>query len=359
MTRNIAWFFIGLLFTVAAFGFAANSNRHSGATNLNTGLTRVTDTAIAAGRAIDGAQLASVNAVPMETLAEARGKFKTQIAIRSPRPLPSPPRELFLQTNYSSPTGRVLPAYVSADPLDGVRHPAIIWLSDGNSNSLGEFWKRGTELSDGSATAFRDAGVIVMFPVLRGGNTGAGGRELFYGEVDDIVAAAEQLASLGYVNGERIFLGGQGNGGTLALLTAELSKRFSGVFAFGPVAEIDHYPTSDVAIDIDSMSVFERKIRSPIHWLHGITTPTYLIEGMNLPNNRRDVESMCDQARDVPLRCVLVDDADHFSVVQKVSTVIAAQIAISESRQVALAPNDFRRQGTQTLFANADANADK
>ena len=118
---------------------------------------------------------------------------------------------------------------------DGEKHPAIVWITGGDSNSLDDFWSAGSPDNDQSASAWRKAGMIMMFPTLRGGNTNGGTKEYFLGEVDDVIAAARHAASLPYV--DRVFIGGHSTGGTLALLVAESSEEFAGVFAFGPVAD--------------------------------------------------------------------------------------------------------------------------
>ena len=124
----------------------------------------------------------------------------------------------------------------------------------------------------------------MMFPTLRGGNTDVGPKEFVFGEVDDLVAAAEHLAGLPYVDAQYIYLGGHSTGGTLALLTAEASTRFKAVFAFGAVSRIDRYPPS-IAPNFGALDLRESRLRSPIEWLDGITTPTWLIEGAEAPGN--------------------------------------------------------------------------
>src|SRR5207253_7881805 len=48
-----------------------------------------------------------------------------------------------------------------------------------------------------AANAFRRAGLVLMFPTLRGGNDNPGLKEGFFGEVDDVLAGAEYLAKIG------------------------------------------------------------------------------------------------------------------------------------------------------------------
>jgi hypothetical protein len=53
------------------------------------------------------------------------------------------------------------------DPRDGRRHAALVWITGGDSNSLDNFWTRGAPDNDQSASACREAGLILMFPTQR------------------------------------------------------------------------------------------------------------------------------------------------------------------------------------------------
>jgi dienelactone hydrolase len=274
-----------------------------------------------------------------QTLTEARRGFVTAVrAIDGTYPLSSPPANLFVPIPLANNRGAALPAFVTPDPRDRRRHPAIVWITGGNSSALGNFWTADTESDDESVSAFGKAGVVVMFPSLRGGHAGTGGREYFLGEADDVLAAAEQLARLPYVDAERIYLGGHSTGGTLALLVAEASDRFRGVFAFGPVARVDRYPTPMVPPELAQLPEAERRLRSPIYWLHGIITPTYVIEGRLSPNIG-DAEEMC--ATSPRVTCLLVEGADHFTVLSRVTRVVAARMSIGQDVERGLRANDF------------------
>lgn len=292
--------------------------------------------------AVVGALVSATNVDAGQTLAQARRDFSTRISERAstPMPLPDPPATLFVRTDVAGMRGELLAAYVTPDPRDGRKHPAIIWLTGGETNSLDDFWTSGPDANDQSASAFRNAGIVMMFPTLRGGNTNGGGKEYFLGEVDDVLAAAEHLARQSYVDPEQIYLGGHSTGGTLALLTAETSGQFKAVFAFGPVARIDRYPRSFIPVDFGEQGGAERMLRSPIHWLHGITSPTYLIEG-STSGNRPDVEEMCARSRNPLLHCIVPPGLDHFSVLARVSRVIAARLSIAKEIPFALEPGEF------------------
>ena len=173
---------------------------------------------------------------PAPTLAAARAAHPMEIAAktRSGVPPPIPPKGVLEIVHYRSPAGS-MSAYLTPHPKTLGKHPAIIWISGGDSNTIGDFWTPQGADNDQTASAFRTAGIVEMYPSLRGGNNNPGFREYFYGEVDDILAAADYLAKQPYVDPSRIYLGGHSTGGTLALLVAEDSARFRATFAFGPV----------------------------------------------------------------------------------------------------------------------------
>lgn len=284
---------------------------------------------------------------PPPSLADAREGFHTALgAPPSGTPLPDPPPALFVRVDYVGGEGRKLAAFVTPDPRDGQRHAAIVWITGGDSSSLGDFWTEGPPQNDQSASAFRQAGVVMMFPTLRGGNTDTGRREFFYGEVDDVHAASNYLAALPYVDPARIYLGGHSTGGTLALLAAETGGRFAAVFAFGPVSRVDRYPPE---IFSASHAADEREIqlRSPDRWLDAITTPTWLIEGAVEPGNSYEVHLMCADPHPA-VRCVMVPGATHFSVIDRVGRVLAPRLAAGiEADDGLLDPADFGGQAAR------------
>lgn len=382
MGRNFMGFVGGLLLTVALFGYAATSQERGYDASECAGPLLATieerDAARDQGYAIharfnciDRQSFVAVNerrvaeeraraeaaaaaaARAVVTLPVARQDFVTTISVASAKavPLPNPPANTYAPSYYTNAAGKVLPAFVTSNPNDGYTHPAVIWLSDGDTNTLGEFWKPDAD-AQRIVRALRAAGVVVMFPVLRGGNGDDSGKEFFMGEVDDVLAAAEQLSRVGYVNRERIYLAGHGTGATLALLAAATSTRFAGVFAFGPVADVERYSLSAVPVNFRDYGEEEVRLRSPIHWLHGIESPAYIVEGRESPSNLHDAEALCATSANPNLRCIMVDGADHFSVLNKVSTLMAARLAISDQFEFAMRAEDFNRQMLSDAFAH-------
>ena len=187
-------------------------------------------------------------------LAQARQGFKTKpTALGSVgQAVPTPPPGVFQVVRYKSPAGK-LAAYLTPDPKDGKKHPAIIWIHGGNCNSIREYlWHAAPASNDQTAAAYRKAGITMMFPSLRGGNDNPGVREGFFGEVDDVLAAAEYLSQQAFVDPQRIYLGGHSTGGTLVLLVAECSDRFRDVFSFEPVISAAMHQRQNVPFDTSS-----------------------------------------------------------------------------------------------------------
>ena len=218
-----------------------------------------------------------------ESLKEARKGFTTHLMKKqSEGDAPEqPPADLFRLTTYPSPLGDMA-AYVSPSPNDGKKHPAIIWLIGGFSNGIHDTpWQPASSQNDQSASAYREAGIIMMYPSRRGGNTNPGYREDFLGEADDIIAARDYLAKLDYVDPNRIYLGGHSTGGTLALIVAELDNKFRAVFAFGPVDDVSGYGSDILNYDLSNPK--ETNLRSPIKWLQDIGNPTYVLKALPAP----------------------------------------------------------------------------
>jgi alpha/beta superfamily hydrolase len=258
-----------------------------------------------------------------QTIVDARKGFvtKTVVRDRARDPIESPPSNLFKTVQYTSAVGQ-LAAYLTPDPRDGQKHPAIIWITGGDCNSIGDVWGDAPAKNDQTAGQYRKAGIVMMFPSLRGGNTNPGTKEGFFGEVDDVIAAADLLAKQPYVDPNRIYLGGHSTGGTLAMLVAASSDRFRAVFAFGPVDDVGGYPEQYLPFDTGNPKEIE--LRSPIVWLGGIKSPTFVIEGER--GNADSLDEMKRTNTNAATRFLTVRGADHFSVLAPVNRLIAKKI---------------------------------
>ena len=259
------------------------------------------------------------------TLTEARQGFVSRPGSQAQPdndPLQDPPPTLFQLIRYESVVGP-LAAYLTPDPGDGQKHPAIVWITGGDCNSIDEVWQPRSPSDDQTAAAYREAGLIMMFPSLRGGNQNPGRREGFYGEVDDVIAAADTLAKQPYVDPTRIYLGGHSTGGTLAMLVAESTDRFRTVFSFGPVENVGNY--GGQFLYHDSSNPRETELRSPGRWLNSsVKSPLFVLEGVT--GNIGSLRAMAGASKNPKIRFFPVQGASHFSVLAPVNKLIATKI---------------------------------
>jgi dienelactone hydrolase len=246
---------------------------------------------------------------------------------------PTPPANVFSLVHYPAPSGPAA-AYVTPRQHDGGRRPAIIWVTGGDCNSIDNLWHPADPANDQTAAAYRKAGVVMMFPSMRGGNANPGRHEWFFGEVDDLIAAAEWLAKQDYVDPSRMYLGGHSTGGTLALLTAESTDRFRAVFAFGPVADVRQYGGQFIPPGLTDP--IELRLRSPIYWMRSIQKPTFVIEGTDRPGNADAVELLTKYPHSPSMQVFLVKGANHFSTLAPLNALIAQKILADGARRSAI-----------------------
>jgi len=236
--------------------------------------------------------------------------------------VPEPPSSIFRKVQYDTSAGK-LAAYLTPDPKDGKRHPAIIWITGGDYNSIDDVWRDAPEDDEQTASAYRKAGIVMMFPSLRGGNDNPGSREGFFGEVDDVLAATQYLSAQKYVDPHRIYLGGHSTGGTLVLLVAEVSDRFRAVFSFGPAENVLGYPSE--FLPFDTSDPREIELRSPGQWLPTIKSPTFVFEGTG-PGNIESLRSLARSSKNPNVRFIAVRGANHFSILAPTNRRIAQKV---------------------------------
>ncbi len=263
-----------------------------------------------------------------QTLLEAREGLVTKV-VKSGESFgaaDSPAGDAFELIHYQSPAGN-LAAYVTKDPGDGQKHPAIVWITGGDNNSIGDVWSPQSRGNDQSASAFRKAGIVMMFSSQRGGNDNPGRREGFLGEVDDVLAATDHLTGLPYVDPEQIYLGGHSTGGTLVMLVGECTDRYRAIFSLGPVAAAAQYGGDYVYCDPSDKR--ELMLRSPLHWLHCVKSPMYVFEGAS-GGNWDAIELMEKRNTNPNIKFFKVPDHDHFTVIAPLAEKLAEQIVQGE-----------------------------
>ncbi len=198
-----------------------------------------------------------------------------------------------------------------------------MWITGGDNNSIDDIWTPRDRSNDQTASAFRKAGIVMLFPSQRGGNDNPGQREGFYGEVDDILAATDHLATLPYVDPDQIYLGGHSTGGTMVMLVGACSDRYRAIFSLGPVAAAAQYGGQFVYCDVNNEQ--EMTLRSPVFWLHGVKSPMYVFEGAE-NGNWDAVQIMADANSNPEIQFFKVPGQDHFSVIAPLTEKLAEQI---------------------------------
>jgi dienelactone hydrolase len=275
--------------------------------------------------------------VSKTSVPEARSSFSTRrrpidpANARGPSAPPQvPPAHVLDRIRYPSPAGD-LAAYVTPDPKDGKRHPAVLWAHGGFDGIGSYLWLPVPPAIDQSARAFREAGLVLMIPSFRGENGNPGSFEMFYGEVDDLNAAADRLASLPYVDPERIYLAGHSAGGTLVLLAAAASDRFRASFSFGGIPKIDALAKARADTPFDPASADELRLRSPVTFAGAIRRPTFYFEGLDAADvtTLRRMEALAGKAG-APLQIHLVHGAGHFDILTPLTRLVARKIVEDE-----------------------------
>jgi dipeptidyl aminopeptidase/acylaminoacyl peptidase len=253
--------------------------------------------------------------------AAERAKFHTALRTREPAPqkfhAETPPagvREVAYPSN-----GLQLKAWITDPPTDGKLHRAIIYCHGGFSFGTDD-WEQ--------SQPYRDAGFIVMMPMLRGENGNPGDFEMFYGEVDDAIAAGNYLANLPGVDKKHLFIAGHSAGGTIANLASLLPSPFAAAASFGGHLEIKDFladPSFRAITPFDPDDAGEVRMRSAQSFLPAIRTPLLVVAGSQegwLVPSLRALERRPPQTQKELLTAVV--PGDHFSAVKE---AIARSIA--------------------------------
>jgi dienelactone hydrolase len=228
--------------------------------------TRSDGVPITVAPAVDDLELQS------EQYAEARKSFRTVLRIKGPSPQALPLNTDFppeIQSIEYMSGGLKLKAYVDPAPADGQKRPAVLFLHGGFAFG---------EDDPMMPQPYRDAGYIVMLPILRGENGQPGTFTLFYDEVDDVLSAADSLAALPYVDADRIFVAGHSAGGTLAQLASMTSKQFRAAASFSGSCN-QRSQTDNTLLRFDTSDVVEYLMRSPQAYATSYLCPIRLYFG--------------------------------------------------------------------------------
>jgi dipeptidyl aminopeptidase/acylaminoacyl peptidase len=246
-----------------------------------------------------------------EDYAQVRAHFRTKLLRRGPAPQEWGPVHRpagVPEVTYHS-GDLALRAWLHEPDAREVRHPAVLYLHGG--------WAFGEDDWEQSRP-FREAGFVVLMPLLRGENGQPGSFTMFYHEVDDVLAAAGYLAGLPSVDPKRLYLAGHSAGGTHTLLAAMASDRFRAAAALSASPDRIAFVRSgwQAAVPFDVSDIREFQVRSPVAYATSLKCPTRLYVGSRetgfLASTRRTALLARDRGLNVE---AVVVPGDHFSSV--------------------------------------------
>lgn len=196
-------------------------------------------------------------------LQEARHGFSSAVRLDGSSS-PAPPAPIGLvRGSYRGPLGPTI-AYVTRPSRDATRRGAVLWMP-----SIEAF---DADLDAASELARR--GHVVMLPTVRAELSNPGKRELQLGEIDDVLAAHDHLASLPGVDREQIVVVGVGTGGTRAMLAAASSRPGRGTIAFGGMLD-----GAALTEQVPAVIGREAELRSAVRFAPHIAHPTFYASG--------------------------------------------------------------------------------
>ncbi|MCI0455811.1 MAG: SUMF1/EgtB/PvdO family nonheme iron enzyme [Gemmataceae bacterium] len=209
---------------------------------------------------------------PSEDYAKVRGRFQTKLLRKGPSPQSwSPLKPPAGVTEIEYPSGELrLKAWVNRPADESHKHPAVLYLHGGFAFDRSD-WDQ--------PKLYRDAGFVVLTPILRAENGQPGAFSYFYDELEDVLAAAEYLSKQPYVDTNRLFVAGHSVGGTMTLLAALASPRFRAAASFDGACYRPEFITRAKTMPFDSSDPREIQVRSPMAYASSFKCPLRLYHG--------------------------------------------------------------------------------
>jgi dienelactone hydrolase len=208
-----------------------------------------------------------------EDYVQARSHFQTKLTRQGPAPQEWDPVILppgVDEVEYTSGNLK-LKAWVTHPEAKAGRNPAVIFLHGGFA-----FGEDDWEMTQ----PFRDAGYVVMTPILRGENGLPGSYSMFYNEVDDVLAATDAFAKMPHVDNKRMFIAGHSVGGTITLLTVMTSNRFRAAASYsGSPDQVAWARGQGEVVPFDSNNKMEFQMRSPLAYPRSFKCPVRMFYG--------------------------------------------------------------------------------
>jgi DNA-directed RNA polymerase subunit RPC12/RpoP len=215
----------------------------------------------AAGRAAGAAPSGGGSASPVaadssQPYLQRKAAFQTKLLKQGPAPQdwqPESPPTGVEQVRFSSGALQLKAWVGKPNATGGAKSPAFVFFHGG-------FAFGGDDFS--ACDPFRQAGFVVMAPMLRGENGQPGNFELFWHEIDDAKAAVRWVAAQPYVDGDRVYAFGHSVGGGISCLLSlhdDVPLRHCGSSG-GLYPEATFVGWSDI-VPFDQSNPVERKLR--------------------------------------------------------------------------------------------------
>jgi dipeptidyl aminopeptidase/acylaminoacyl peptidase len=263
-----------------------------------------------------------------DLLAAREGHQTVLLPLKFPpdEPAPEPPPEIYRKVTYPGPLGPMV-AYLTPDPADNKKRPAIIWAHGGFGGVREYTWSLD---NDQSPRAFLHHDFVLMCPSWRAENENPGRFELFYGELHDLLAAIDFLRQQPHVDPQRIYLVGYSIGGTLSILAAQATDKIRAVISIGGGTDVARILSDGKGYGntpFDWRNSREVALRDPMNFVQSIRVPIFYFEGGD-SWYARDGCRMQELAKAAgkPFQALIVPLAHHWNILQPACKVVADKI---------------------------------
>jgi dipeptidyl aminopeptidase/acylaminoacyl peptidase len=260
--------------------------------------------------------------VQEEDYLKARSRFQTKLLRNGPSPQkasPVKPPATVDEIEYVSGKLR-LKAWLKPQADKTRKHPAVLFLHGGFAFGADDW-----DVSQ----PYRDAGFVVLTPILRGENGQPGSFSFYYNEVDDVLAAADYLRKQPYVDADRLYIAGPSAGGTLTLLAAMTSKGFRAAASFSGITDqvvfCKHAKNAKRDVPVDVTDIRELELRSPLAYATSFKCPARIYYGSLEPHLQAMSQRTAKLAKDsgVDVEAVQIKGDHGTSVAPAVKQSIA------------------------------------
>lgn len=220
-----------------------------------------------------------------------------------------------------------------SDATPGTRLPTMVYAHGGFALGEGDL---------DTAQLFANAGMLVFLPTVRGENGNPGHYEMFFGEVDDLLAATRYVAVRPDVDPERIFVFGHSAGGVLSsLLALRADSRVAATGSSGgmylPVALLDFGPE---LLPFDASDPWESQLRSMLPHVAHLEVPHTAYVGADDDFIMQDINEIRRLgARGGNSFSLEILDGDHHTSLEQAAVDFMTRVA----PELAVNPDEVRR----------------